>query len=414
MASVIRFVKSMALLFAIASASVAYAQIPEWTLSEAAGTVSISQANGATHKAARGAILNAGDAVVTGIKSRAIIVRGQEYVTIAANTKISIAIPRQGSKVQIVQTRGNAVYKIQKKATAHFSTQTPFLAAVVKGTTFSVTVGAAGASVQVTEGAVQVQPSIGDASFIILPGMIGTVQSKTPSRLGIVGTITQVIESSEESLNVTSDADPTPIFEPAQDRSGESKSVATESVIKSAIAESGVRLADLSGGLVSGNSVAGMPGASSDDASKKSGSSLADDSPQATTIAIASSGDSYRSGGGNNSNNGRGNGNSGGSDNSYGNVNSGSGTGNGNSGPGSDNGNSGSGSDNGNSGSGSGNGNGGSGNGNGNNGNGNGNGGSGSGSGSSGNGNGGSGSSNGGSGNGNRNNGNGNGGRGPG
>src|SRR3546814_14786860 len=62
------------------------------------------------------------------------------------------------------------VFSIKKKLTPHFGVQTPYLAAVVKGTTFSVTVDGTGASVQVVEGAVEVSTLDGGARDLILPG----------------------------------------------------------------------------------------------------------------------------------------------------------------------------------------------------------------------------------------------------
>ena len=268
MNSIMRQFTSAAALLCATSTTALSAETLQWTLSETAGNVQVANSAGIARKAMRGMRLPAGDAVVTGPKSRAIIVRGQEFVTIAANSKVSVAVPQQGSKVQIIQTRGNAVYKIQKKSTPHFSTQTPYLAAVVKGTTYSVTVGASGASVQVIEGAVQVQPLIGDASFMVLPGMIGTVNRDMPSRLVIGGSVNQQIDGSK-GPPVTSppaDTQPVPSFEPADDGAGINISAtATDSVINTAISETGVKIADISGGLVSGRSTVGVPGLSRDD-----------------------------------------------------------------------------------------------------------------------------------------------------
>src|SRR3546814_1605096 len=67
----------------------------------------------------------------------------------------------------IVESAGNIVFSIKKKLTPHFGVQTPYLAAVVKGTTFSVTVDGTGASVQVVEGAVEVSTLDGGARDLI-------------------------------------------------------------------------------------------------------------------------------------------------------------------------------------------------------------------------------------------------------
>ena len=62
----------------------------------------------------------------------------------------------KGAVTQLVEEAGNVVFMIKKMAMPHFAVQTPYLAAVVKGTTFSVSVDDKGASVHVLEGAVDV------------------------------------------------------------------------------------------------------------------------------------------------------------------------------------------------------------------------------------------------------------------
>src|SRR3546814_7530531 len=77
--------------------------------------------------------------VITGPNARAVLVRGEEYAIVAPNTRLEIADPaKSGGLWQIVESAGNIVFSIKKKLTQHFGVQTPYLAAVVKGTTFSV------------------------------------------------------------------------------------------------------------------------------------------------------------------------------------------------------------------------------------------------------------------------------------
>ena len=71
------------------------------------------------------------------------LVRGEQYAVLAPNSRIQIAdpTPSQGL-MQIVEQIGNVVFSIKKGGVPHFGVTTPHLAAVVKGTTFSVTVDA--------------------------------------------------------------------------------------------------------------------------------------------------------------------------------------------------------------------------------------------------------------------------------
>jgi hypothetical protein len=233
----------------------AYANPPAWTISESSGQVNVLRP-GITEVGTRGKALKAGDVIATGKAGRAVLVRGGEYLVISANSRIAIAQPKEGSMTQIVQSFGNAVFKIQKKTTPHFAVQTPYLAAVVKGTTFSVTVEEGGASVQVTEGRVQVSTTDGGASHLVIPGEIGLVRSGMPGRLSVKG---------DQNVDIDSPTPP-PVTAPAspvandmvqagdegsEPASGEKTVVAK---IEEAIGEGAVDLGRMSDGMVTGNS----------------------------------------------------------------------------------------------------------------------------------------------------------------
>ena len=161
--------------FLLLMASEAQAETPEWRVSEVSGDVRLGR-EGQMRAATRGALLASGATIVTGAASRAVIVRGQEFVVISPATRLRVPEAAAPNKImQIIEDFGTAVFKINKKATPHFGVQTPYLAAVVKGTTFTVTVGPEGSSVQVTEGAVQVSTRDGGAADLVTPGNIAMV-----------------------------------------------------------------------------------------------------------------------------------------------------------------------------------------------------------------------------------------------
>jgi len=190
-----------------------------WQISEKSGTVTVLH-SGVSKIALQGNAIAMGDVVNTGPNGRAVLVRGQEYLVIAPNSRLRIADPApSGGMVQILQDVGNVIFKIKRKSTPHFAVQTPYLAAVVKGTTFSVTVNESGASVQVIEGAVEVKTNDGGASDLVRPGMIAAVNARNLFRLKIDGDTSHVTVSpnapvedgglapapqSDESLTVTS------------------------------------------------------------------------------------------------------------------------------------------------------------------------------------------------------------------
>ena len=177
------------LVISLMASGAAYAGTPGWSVSEVSGPVFVGKPGlSKTSTVTRGAALSAGDIVSTGKGGRAVIVRGGEYLTVAPNTQLQLTEPKAGTFTQIVQSFGNVVFKIQKKTTPHFQVKTPYLAAVVKGTTFSVTVTPAGASVQVTEGLVQVASLDGLVSRFVSPGEIGMIAASAPGQLSVLGT----------------------------------------------------------------------------------------------------------------------------------------------------------------------------------------------------------------------------------
>eukprot|EP01042_Synura_sphagnicola_P013217 gene13217-16788_t len=158
-----------------------------WTVSEASPGVSVLHL-GANHVLPRGARVVPGDKVITTSNARAVLVNGQQYAIVAPNSRLEIANPDPADGLtQVIEHLGNAVFSVRKGAAPHFVVRTPYLAAVVKGTTFSVTVDPTGASVQVVEGAVEGATVDGGARRLVRPGDIAIVSARASSRLSIQG-----------------------------------------------------------------------------------------------------------------------------------------------------------------------------------------------------------------------------------
>ncbi len=227
------------------AAGTAHAGPPHWKLSESSGTVNILR-SGVSTIATSGGLLSAGDVIATGKKSRAILVRGQEYVVVSPNSRLRISAPAQsGGVVQFFEELGNVLFRIDKKATPHFGVKTPYLAAVVKGTTFSVTVTESGTAVQVTEGAVQVSTLDGGATQLLSPGMIGVVNRDQQYRLSITGAETRTIDSPNAPAG--SGDTPEPVAESVL---VEIANNSFEGVISAPVMEAPVSLSNVTGGLV--------------------------------------------------------------------------------------------------------------------------------------------------------------------
>ena len=110
-----------------------------WSISEASGPVTIARA-GISKVATRGSAVTPGDVVTTGRGGRAVLVRGTEFMMVAPASQLRLPAEEQATGVtRVIEEFGNVVFMIKKKMTPHFEVRTPYLAAVVKGTTFSVT-----------------------------------------------------------------------------------------------------------------------------------------------------------------------------------------------------------------------------------------------------------------------------------
>lgn len=178
------------------SSSPAQAQ-DSWRVSEVSGDVRITE-SGRSRAATRGALLASGSTITAGVRARAVLVRGRQYVTVSPNTQLRVSPPPQPQSrgvIQMITDWGSALFRVDRREVPHFGVQTPYLAAVVRGTTFTVTVGPSGASVQVTEGAVEVSTLDGGASDLVRPGMIASVGASDLYQLTINGDQARVIRS---------------------------------------------------------------------------------------------------------------------------------------------------------------------------------------------------------------------------
>jgi hypothetical protein len=158
-----------------------------WMLIQSVGEVSVT-APGATPVAAKpSSPLPNGSTIKTGTNGRAVLLRGRE--TIVMSPMSSVTLPsgpnREISKLQ--QGSGTLLFKIGKKPEAHFEVNTPYLAAVVKGTTFTVSVSSKGASVHVLEGAVEVATPDRLQSYLTRAGQISTVFAKAANDIFTTG-----------------------------------------------------------------------------------------------------------------------------------------------------------------------------------------------------------------------------------
>ena len=243
-------VKAGLVLVLMGSTSV-LAQSGGWKLSEMNGQVSVGR-QGITKTAIGGQNLRAGDVIRTGSRSRAVVTRGDQYMVVAANSHIKLANPEtDGVITQVFNYLGNVLFKVDKRKAKHFGVETPYMAAVVKGTTFNVTVGAQGSTVQVTEGAVEVSTLDGGAIELLRPGMIGMVTGADPFAMTIMGDGNRRIESPNRGTATPKNSVRSAL---SSRKSSSNVSSMAPLVITKEITNQPVQLAAVTNGLIEGQS----------------------------------------------------------------------------------------------------------------------------------------------------------------
>lgn len=133
-------------------------------------------------------VLKPGDTVTTGKNGRVLLVRGEESILIAPNSVVGLPSEKKdGLATTIKQQAGSILLEVEKKNVKHFEVETPYLAAVVKGTQFRVTVNASGATVDVVRGQVEVADFKTGQIAQVMPGQHANVSANGNAGLTLTG-----------------------------------------------------------------------------------------------------------------------------------------------------------------------------------------------------------------------------------
>jgi hypothetical protein len=146
-----------------------------WSVSKSSGEVWLA-ANGVQPVSlSQEGTLKAGDTIRTGRNGRVLLVRGEETILISPNSVVGLpAEKKEGLSTTIIQQAGSILLEVEKRNVKHFEVETPYLAAVVKGTQFSVTVGAGSTKVGVVRGQVEVSDFKTGQIAQVMPGQSAT------------------------------------------------------------------------------------------------------------------------------------------------------------------------------------------------------------------------------------------------
>jgi hypothetical protein len=157
----------------------------DWRLTEVAGSVTIA-APGSDSAAARlNQTVATGSSVTTFQGGRAVLDNGLQHIVVGPNSRMTVA-PDAGGFARIIQDLGAIMFQVDKKPNPHFRVDTPLLAAVVKGTTFTVEVEAQASSVNVAEGLVEVRSNANNLGRDVPAGASGTIRRDSPASVQVI------------------------------------------------------------------------------------------------------------------------------------------------------------------------------------------------------------------------------------
>jgi hypothetical protein len=189
------FSRVLTLAFAIGAGSGAIAADEVWRVSKSSGEVWMTTSGAQQASLTQEEVLKPGDTVRTGRNGRVLLVRGEETILISPNSVIGLpSEQKDGLSTTILQQAGSILLEVEKRNVQHFEVETPYLAAVVKGTQFRVSVNAASSSVEVLRGQVQVADFKSGQIAQVMPGQHATAfaHGKTGLSLGGSGALNPI------------------------------------------------------------------------------------------------------------------------------------------------------------------------------------------------------------------------------
>ena len=169
-----------------------------WRLVSSVGDVAVSS-NGLIRVAINpSAELAEGTVVTTGVGGRVVLRRGDEQIVLSPQSRVTLT-GENDAGTHITQDMGSVLFNIGKRKKPHFEVDTPFLAAIVKGTAFTVSVNDESSAVHVREGAVEVATPWRNAVTLVKPGSTVRVRSALSTQIEVMSgaKVSRTIASNE-------------------------------------------------------------------------------------------------------------------------------------------------------------------------------------------------------------------------
>lgn len=214
----------LAMLVTLCAGKGAIAQDSAWRVSKSSGDVWITTTGAQPAALTDDAILKPGDTIRTGQNGRVLLVRGSETILIAASSVVGIPEDKKDKRAglsTILQQAGSILLDVEKRNVQHFEVLTPYLAAVVKGTQFRVTVDNNGSHVDVLRGQVQVTDYKTGQYALVNPDQEAKVSLQGPVGLSLSGsgTLSPIQQGKPRSSPVSPITIPNEVTIPNEDRS---------------------------------------------------------------------------------------------------------------------------------------------------------------------------------------------------
>jgi hypothetical protein len=170
--------------FVLISPANAAGKADEWLVTQLSGDARVVHQGFQPASLTVNSAIAPGDMLVTGPNGRATLVRGGDYIVVAPRSELRLpSAPQPARFTRVMQTLGTLLFKVRHTGIPHFAVDTPTLAAVVKGTTFTVIVDRDRSAVQVIEGRVQVSTIDGAMSRMVEGGKTVFVNHDKPNIL---------------------------------------------------------------------------------------------------------------------------------------------------------------------------------------------------------------------------------------
>jgi hypothetical protein len=161
----------------------------DWLAAQLRGQV-LQLVNNQWQPLERGMVVPDDRVLRTAASGHVTLTRGQETLDLGPNTQIQIHDRGTAGRpnTTVTQYFGTVAVEAQVEQVQHFAVQTPYLAAVVKGTKFTVVSGKTGSEVSVQRGHVEVEDHHNNTHVTVSVGQSATIdQVQTDDQIAVAG-----------------------------------------------------------------------------------------------------------------------------------------------------------------------------------------------------------------------------------